>query len=89
MKERKEQMDVAGKRRSKEGNTMAFKSMGYRRTASGRKYELQFDLEGKLAQALVLPKRFGAGHVVLAFRAESEEEAVSMLVKALDSGSHF
>jgi hypothetical protein len=68
---------------------MAIKSMGYHRTASGRKYDLQFDLEGKLAQAFVLPKGFGAGHVVLAFRAESEEEALAMLVKALDSGSLY
>jgi hypothetical protein len=65
---------------------MAFKSIGYHRTASGRRYDLQFDLEGKLAQALVLPNRLGVGHVVLAFRAQSEEEALSMLVKALDSG---
>lgn len=68
---------------------MAFKSMGYHRTASGRKYDLQFDPGGKLAQALVLPKGFGTGHVVLAFRADSEEEALSMLVKALDSGSIY
>ena len=68
---------------------IAFKSIGYHRTASGKKYDLQFDLEGKLAQALVLPKGFGAGHVVLAFRAESEEEALTMLVKALDSGSLY
>ena len=60
--------------------------MGYHRTASGRKYDLWFDSDSKQAQALVLPKGFGAGHVVLAFRAESEEEALSMLVKALDSG---
>ena len=68
---------------------MAFKSIGYHRTASGRKYDLQYDPAGKLAQALVLPKGFGAGHVVLAFRADSEEAALSMLVKALDSGSLY
>jgi len=68
---------------------MAFKSIGYHRTASGRKYDLQFDPAGKLAQAVLLPKGFGAGHVVLAFRADSEEEASSMLVKALDSGSLY
>ena len=68
---------------------MAFKSIGYHRTASGRKYDLQFDLEGKLAQALVLRRGFGVGHLVLAFRAESEEKALSMLVKALDSGSLY
>jgi len=68
---------------------MAYKSIGYHRTASGRKYDLQFDAAGKLAQAVLLPKGFGAGHVVLAFRADSEEEASSMLVKALDSGSLY
>jgi hypothetical protein len=68
---------------------MAFKSIGYHRTASGRKYDLQFDPAGKLAQAVLLPKGFGAGHLVLAFRAESEEQALSMLVKALDSGSLY
>ena len=68
---------------------MAFKSMGYHRTVSGREYDLQFDPDSKLAQALVLPKRFGAEHLVLAFKAESEREAVKMLVEALDSGSQF
>jgi hypothetical protein len=68
---------------------MAFKSIGYHRTASGRKYDLQFDPAGKLAQAVLLPKGSGAGHVVLAFRADSEEEASSMLVKALNSGSLY
>ena len=68
---------------------MAFKSIGYHRTASGKKYDLQFDPDGKLAQAILLPEGFGAGHLVLAFRAESEEEALSMLVKALDSGSLY
>ena len=79
----------AARRLSKEGDVMAFKSIGYHRTASGRKYDLQYDPAGKLAQALVLPKGFGAGHVVLAFRADSEEAALSMLVKALDSGSLY
>jgi hypothetical protein len=68
---------------------MAFKSMGYHRTASGRKYDLQFDLDGKRAQALVLPKGVGAGHVVLGLRADSEDQALSMLVKALDGASYF
>ena len=71
------------------GEIPAFKSIGYHRTASGRKYDLQFDLEGKLAQALVLPKGFGAGHLVLAFRAESEEEALKMLIVELDSRTYF
>lgn len=68
---------------------MAFKSIGYHRTASGRKYDLQFDPAGKLAQALLLPKAFGAGHPVLAFRAESEDEALKMLIVELDSRTYF
>jgi len=68
---------------------MAFKSVGYHRTASGRKYDLQFDPAGKLAQAVLLPKGFGAGHLVLAFRAESEEEALKMLILELDSRTYF
>jgi hypothetical protein len=68
---------------------MAFKSMGYHRTASGRKYDLQFDPSGKLAQAVLLPKAFGAGHLVLAFRAESEDHAIRMLIEELDSRSHY
>jgi hypothetical protein len=80
---------VTGKRSLKEDDTMAFKSIGYHRTASGRKYDLQFDAVGKLAQAFVLPKGFGAGHLVLAFRAQSEEEALMMLIEALDSGSLY
>jgi hypothetical protein len=77
------------KRSLKDGDTMAFKSMGYHRTASGRKYDLQFDPDSKQAQAFVLPKRFGVGHLVLAFRAESEGEALRMLVEALDGVSYF
>ena len=65
------------------------KSIGFHITQSGRKYDLQFDLEGKLAQALVLPKGFGAGHLVLAFRAESEDEALKTLIEELDSRTHF
>ena len=76
------------KRSSKEGDTMAFKSIGYHRTKSGRRYELQFDPLGKLAQAVLLPIGGCAGHLTLAFRAESEEEARKMLIEELDSGSH-
>ena len=74
---------------AKDGDTMAFKSIGYHRTVSGRKYDLQFDPQSKSAQAVFLPRGWGAGNLVLAFRAESEEEAAIMLVKALDSGTHF
>ena len=68
---------------------MALKSMGYHRTARGKKYDLQFDPTRHLAQAVMLPKGVGAGQVVLAFRVSSEEEAFSMLVKALDGGFYF
>ena len=68
---------------------VAFKNIGYHRTASGRKYDLQFDPAGKLAQAVLLPKGFGAGHLVLAFKAESEEEALKMLTVELDSRTYF
>ena len=64
------------------------KSIGFHTTTSGRKYDLQFSPDGKLAQAVLIPIGVGAGHVVLAFRAESEEEALKMLVEELDSGSH-
>ena len=63
--------------------------MGYHRTASGRKYDLQFDPAGKLAQAVLLPEGPGAGHLVLAFRAESEGEAFKMLAAELDSRSQY
>ena len=72
----------------KEGDVVAFKSMGYYRTTSGRKYDLQFDAAGKQAQAVLLPKRLGAGQLALAFRAESKIEALKMLIEELDNGSH-
>jgi hypothetical protein len=68
--------------------TYGLKSIGFHTTASGRKYDLQFSPDGKFAQAVLIPVGVGAGHVVLAFRAESEEEALNMLVEELDSGSH-
>ena len=68
---------------------MAFKSMGYHRTASGRKYDLQFDPSGKLAQAVLLPEGLGAGHLVLAFRVKREEEAIKMLIEELDSRPQY
>ena len=64
------------------------KSIGLLTTASGRRYDLQFDPAGKLAQAVFLPHGRGEGHLVLAFRAESGEEALKMLVEELDNGSH-
>jgi len=67
---------------------MAFRSIGYHTTASGRKYDLQYDPKGKIAEAVLLPIGGGTGHLVLAFRAESREEALKMLIEELDSGSH-
>ena len=68
---------------------MAFKSIGYHRTASGQKYDLQFDPDGKLAQAVLIPEGVAAGHLVLAFRAESEEGALTMLKEELDSRTKY
>jgi hypothetical protein len=64
------------------------KSLGIHTTKSGKRYHLQYDPDGKLAQAIVLPHDLGEGQLVLAFRAESREEALKMLVEELDSGSH-
>lgn len=69
--------------------TYGLKSIGLHTTASGRQYELQYDPDGKLAQAVLRPKGVGAGHLVLAFRAESKAEALKMLVEELDSGSQY
>ena len=64
------------------------KSLGIHTAKSGKRYHLQFDPEGKLAQAVLLPHGLGEGHLVLAFRAESREEAIEMLVEGLDKGSN-
>lgn len=72
-----------------DNDAYGLKSIGFHTTASGRKYDLQFSPDGKLAQAVLLPKGFGAGHLVLAFRAESKNEALKMLVEVLDSGSQY
>ena len=69
------------------GDAMALKRMGFHTSASGRRYELQYDPAGKIAQAVLPPKGGSTGHLVLAFRAESEEEALKMLLEELDSGS--
>ena len=66
---------------------MEEKSLGIHTTKSGKRYHLQFDPEGKLAQAVLLPHGLGEGQLVLAFRAESREEAAKMLIQELDSGS--
>jgi hypothetical protein len=69
------------------GDTMALKRIGFHTSASGRRYELLYDPAGKIAQAVLPPKGGSAGHLVLAFRAESEEEARKMLIEELDSRS--
>jgi len=69
------------------GEPYGLKSIGLHTTVSGRQYELQYDPHGKFAQAVLRPKGEGKGHLVLAFRAESKEEALKMLVEELDSGS--
>lgn len=71
-----------------EDEAYGLKTIGFHTTTSGRKYEVQYSPDGKLAQAVHLPHGGGAGHLVLAFRAESKEEALKMLVEELDSGSH-
>jgi ribosomal protein L1 len=67
---------------------MELKSLGIHTTKSGKRYHLQFDPEGKLAQAVLLPHGQGEEHLVLAFRAESREEAAKMLIEELGKGSH-
>jgi hypothetical protein len=64
------------------------KKIGLHTSTSGRIYELQYDPEGKLAQAVFLPPGGGAGQLVLAFRAESRKEALETLIEELDNGSH-
>ena len=70
------------------GETFGFRSIGLVITASGRKYDLQFDPEGRLAQAVFLPVGKGVGQLVLAFRAESEREALEGLVEEVNKVSH-
>jgi hypothetical protein len=70
------------------GDPLEPKSLGIYSTKAGKRYHLQFDPEGKLAQAVLLPRGLGEGQLVLAFRAESREEAAKMLIEELDSGAH-
>ena len=70
------------------GDTPATRNIGSHRTKSGRKYDLLFDPEGRFALAVFLPEGGGAEHLVLAFRAESEREALEALIEELDKGSH-
>jgi hypothetical protein len=64
------------------------KSLGVYTTKAGIRYHLQFDPEGKLAQAVLLPHGLADGHPVLTFRAESRQEAAKMLIEQLDSETH-
>ena len=66
----------------------AAKRIGFHTTASGWEYELQFDPDDELAQAVMHSKGVGEGLLYLAFRAESKAEALKRLVEELDSGSH-
>ena len=72
----------------KDGDSMESKSLGIHTTKSGKRYHLQFGPKGKLAQEVFLPHGLGEGQLVPAFRAESREEALKILVEELDSGSH-
>jgi hypothetical protein len=84
-----EELSTARRKRSLDsGETSGFKSIGLIITASGRKYDLQFDPEGRLAQAVFVPVGRGVGQLTLAFRAESEREALEGLVEGLDKVSH-
>jgi hypothetical protein len=67
---------------------LALKSIGFHTTNSGRKYDLQFDQDGKFAQAVLIPTGAGPGNLVLAFRVDSEEQAFKMLVEELDKASY-
>jgi hypothetical protein len=41
-----------------------------------------------MAQAVLQTEGTGEGHLILAFKAESEEEARKMLIEELEGGSH-
>ena len=70
------------------GEIFGCKRIGLPITANRRKYDLQFDPEGRLAQAVFLPVGKGVGQLVLAFRAESEREALEGLVEEVNKVSH-
>ena len=70
------------------GEIFGCKRIGLLITANRRKYDLQFDPEGRLAQAVFLPVGKGVGQLVLAFRAESEREALEGLVEEVNKVSH-
>ncbi len=70
------------------GETFGCKSIGLLITANGRKYDLRFDPEGRLAQAVFLPVGRGVGQSAFAFRAESEREALEGLVEEVKKVSH-
>jgi len=67
---------------------MALHSISFHTTKSGGKYDLQYDPDGRFAQALLVHTGAGPGQLVLAFRAESKEKALKMLVEELDKGQY-
>jgi len=67
---------------------MAPKSLRFHTTKKGNRYDLQFDPDGKFAQAVLVHAGAGPGNLVLAFKAKSEEEALEMLLKELDKGPY-
>ena len=67
---------------------MALKTIGLHITKTGKRYQLQYDASGKFAQAVLIPTGAGPGHLVLAFRAKTEKEAVKMLLDELEKGGY-
>jgi hypothetical protein len=81
-------IEDGGERTLSNSDDFGPKRIGFHTIRGGRRYELQYDPEGRLAQAVFLPPGGGTGHLVLAFRAESRKEALEMLIEELDKGSH-
>jgi hypothetical protein len=77
------------KHSSSSGDTLESYSLGIYTTKAGIRYHLQFDPDGKLAQAVLLPHGLADGHPVLTFTAESRQEAAKILIQELDSGSYY
>lgn len=62
---------IPRKRSLKDGDTFGLKKIGFHRTLRGWEYDLQFDPDEELAQAVLRTKGEGEGHVLLALRADS------------------
>ena len=67
---------------------MALHSIGIHTTKKGKQYDLQYDPNGRFAQAVLIPAGAGPGNLVLAFRAEPKEKALRMLIEELDKGPY-